>query len=46
MFDMSDLSIELYLTKKSNIFPLKDTSLDVAGSKFSDMLPRQAELET
>ena len=46
MFNMSDLSIELYSTEKSYIFPFKDTSLDSIALNPSGILPTKIESES
>ena len=38
---MSELSIELQSTEKSNTFPFKDTSLDSIALNPLEILPRQ-----
>ena len=41
MFNMSDLSIELYSTGKLYTFKFKEHSLDLVGVNPLDILPRQ-----
>ena len=41
MFNMSDLSIELWSTKKSYTYPFKDTPLDSVALNPSDILSKQ-----
>ena len=41
MFNMSDLSKELWLTEKSCTFPFKDTSQHSVALNLLEILPRQ-----
>ena len=45
MFDMSDLSIELWSTEKSYTFLFKDTSVDSVALNQSDIFPKQNRVE-
>ena len=44
MFNMSDLSIELWSTEKSYTFPFKNTSLDTIALNPSDIRPKQNQV--
>ena len=41
MFDISDLSIELYFTEKSYTFPFQGSPLDSVALNPLDMFPRK-----
>ena len=44
MFNMSDLSIELWSTEKSYTFPFKNTSVDTVALNPSDIRPKQNQV--